>query len=230
MAPKVRKEEPAGGKGRIKFRYTDPDRTMEFTIENVGGEGVKEALQTLGSAIAGRNLVEPKRLKNGKGATPEVETPEEETVEEEEVRLEQAAEDNDDEPADNDNYVAERRPRAAPRAPKFLSELNLTTATMQLDDFVKEKKPDNDLDKYTVIAVWYKQHFNTEEISIDHIFTAYDNLGWRSQMPGPDPSQTLRNLKSTKKNWFVSGSKRGFYKVNWNGEDAVNKMGAAKTT
>ena len=40
---------------------------------------------------------------------------------------------------------------------------------LSLEDFVKEKNPDNDVDKYAVIAVWYKQHFKTEEISIDHI-------------------------------------------------------------
>ena len=106
--------------------------------------------------------------------------------------------------------------------------MNLTTATVSLEDFVKEKNPDNDLDKYAVIAVWFKQHFDTEEISIDHIFTAYKKLGWQAQMPAPDPSQTLRNLKSNK-NWLTGGTKRGFYKVNWNGEDAVNKMGADKT-
>jgi len=227
LAPKNKKDEPPSGKPRIKFRYTDPDRTMEFTIENMAGEGVKEALHTLGTAIAGRTLGEPKRLKNGSGAPAEVITSDqEETVEEEVVPAEQGADDSDDEPTDNDG--AEKRPRSAPRAPKFLSDLNLTTAKVQLSDFIKEKNPDNAVDKYAVIAVWYKQHFNTEEVSIDHIFTAYEKLGWRAQMPGPDPGQPLRDLKS-KKNWLVSGSKRGFYKVNWNGEDAVNKMGAVNT-
>ena len=82
------------------------------------------------------------------------------------------------------------------------------------------------MDRYAVIAVWFKRQFNTEEITIDHIFTAYKALGWQAKLPG-DLSQTFRNLKSNK-NWFDSGSKRGAYKVNWNGESAVNKMGAAK--
>src|SRR5690242_12027330 len=100
MAPKGRKEDPSGGKGRIKFRYTDPERTMEFTIENVAGDGVKEALQTLGSAIAGRNLVTQRRLKNGNGATSEGVTPDEEdAVPEEEVPVEEPAEDVEEESA-----------------------------------------------------------------------------------------------------------------------------------
>lgn len=119
-----------------------------------------------------------------------------------------------------------RKRRPAPRAPKFLSDLDLTKASVQLNDFVQEKNPVGDMDRYAVIAVWFKQHFSMEEISIDEIFTAYRVLGWQAQLPD-DPSQTFRNLKNSK-NWFDSGSKRGSYKVNWNGESAVNKMGATK--
>jgi len=95
-----------------------------------------------------------------------------------------------------------------------------------LADFVQERSPDGDMDKYAVIAVWFKQQLGVDEITIDHIFTAYKALGWQAQLPD-DPSQTFRNLKSNK-NWVDTGSKRGAYKVNWNGEGAVNKMGAAK--
>lgn len=121
---------------------------------------------------------------------------------------------------------ADRPRRRAPRAPKFLNDLDLTKAPVQLTDFVQGKNPEGDMDKFAVIAVWFKEHLQTEEITIDHIFTAYKTLGWQAQLPG-DPSQTFRNLKNNK-NWFDGGSKRGAYKINWNGENAVNKMGAAK--
>jgi hypothetical protein len=114
--------------------------------------------------------------------------------------------------------------RAAPKAPKFLSDLDLTKAPVQLTDFVGEKNPDGDMDRFAVIATWFKQQLNTEEVTIDHIFTAYKALGWQAQLPG-DLSTTFGNLKHSK-NWFGSGSKRGAYKINWNGESAVNKMGA----
>jgi hypothetical protein len=78
---------------------------------------------------------------------------------------------------------------------------------VQLNDFVQEKNPGGDMDKYAVIAAWFKQYLSTEEITIDHIFSAYKALGWQAQLPD-DLSQTFRNLKSNK-NWFDSGSKRG---------------------
>ena len=80
------------------------------------------------------------------------------------------------------------------------------------------------MEKYAVIAAWFKEHLNIEEMSIDHVFTAYKSLGWQAQLPA-DPAQTFRNLKSNK-HWFESGSQRGNYKINWNGLNAVHKMGA----
>jgi len=121
----------------------------------------------------------------------------------------------------------DRPKRRAPKAPKFLSELDLTKASVQIGTFVGEKNPSGDMERYAVIAVWFKEYLTVGEITVDHVFTAYKALGWQAQLP-PDPSQTFRNLKNNK-NWFESGSTRGTYKVNWNGENAVNKMGAAKS-
>src|SRR6185437_8731878 len=123
--------------------------------------------------------------------------------------------------------VEDRRRRPAPKAPKFLSDLDLTKASVQLSSFVDEKNPDGDMERYAVIAHWFKDNLGTVEITIDHIFTAYKVLGWQAQLP-QDPGQTFRNLKSNK-NWFDSGSSRGKYKINWNGETAVNKMGTPKS-
>jgi hypothetical protein len=107
-----------------------------------------------------------------------------------------------------------------------LSELNLTTAPIKLTDFVAEKgNPTETLDRYLVLAAWFKVHFGTEEITADHMFTAYRHLGWQSAMPN-DPTQPLRDLKA-KKNWFDKGGK-GAYKINWSGENTVSKMGASK--
>jgi hypothetical protein len=227
MVTRRGKEEPGSNghnKGKIKFRYMDSERVVDFSVENMAGDSVTEGLHSIANALAGRTLPRggtpnPKRtLESARAveveeetATPEVEVPEEE--------LEETA----DEASGEDGTSTPVRRRHAPRAPKFLSELNLTTASLQLEDFIAQKQPQSDLDKYAVIAQWFKEHFNTEEVSIDHIFTAYRKLGWQAQLPGPDPSQTLRNLK--KKNWFDNGSKRGDFKINWNGSDAVNKMG-----
>ncbi|MGA2205286.1 MAG: hypothetical protein ABSG10_01010 [Terracidiphilus sp.] len=227
MVTRRGKEEPGNNgsnKGKIKFRYMDSERVVDFSVENMAGDSVTEGLHSIANALAGRTLPRggapnPKRTLEGARAAeveeetvaPEVEAPEEE--------LEEIA----DEASGEDGTSTPVRRRPAPRAPKFLSELNLTTAPLQLEDFIAQKHPQSDMDKYAVIAQWFKEYFNTEEVSIDHIFTAYRKLGWQAQLPGPDPSQTLRNLK--KKNWFDNGSKRGDFKINWNGSDAVNKMG-----
>ena len=224
-------------KGTFRFRYMDADRQFEVKADNVTGENLLEGFRHVANAITGRTIPAapaPRQLRSAAAAAASAEAVDNKEKQEEldfepapaaeEIPAEEIREDVDEQ---TNAGAGDKKPRRAPRAPKFLADLNLTTAKVQLADFIKEKNPDSDLDKYAAIAVWYKQHFNIEEISIDHIFTAYDHLGWKAQLPGPDPSQTLRNLKN-KKNWLVVGSKNGFFKVNWNGEDAVNKMSADK--
>jgi hypothetical protein len=227
MASKGRKEEPPSGKGRIKFRYTDPDRTMEFTIENIAGEGVKEALHAFGSAVAGRTLIEPKRLKNGGGgaATSEVVTPnEEETLDEEATTPEEAEEETIEETGE-----APAKPKRKPKAPKIPATPDLTTTKLSLEDFMKQKgNPAEMMDKYAVVAVWYKEQFQITAINIHRIFAAFKVLGWESQLP-TDIEKPLKNLTYTKK-WFEKLEATGDYAIAWPGESEVVKMGAAKTS
>jgi len=235
MAPKGRKDESQSNgksKGGIRFRYMDSERLVDFSVDN-DDANVTDGLRLIANALAGRNIAvaPPKLLKKAGAGSTEVLDPkeDEETLEQPLPFPAPESEDEREEEHEEVGTVSERKQSPAPRAPKFLDELNLPTARVSLADFIKEKDPTSDSDKYAVIATWFKQHFDTEEISIDHIFTAYRALGWQAQLPGPDPSQTLRNLKNNK-NWLVSGTKRGHYKVNWNGEDSVNKMGAAKSS
>jgi hypothetical protein len=237
MANKGRKDESqanGNGKGTFRFRYMDSNRQFEVNADNVDGENLLEGFRHVANAITGRTIAAPapKQLKTPSGGAPTevLDDKDEDTITTTLPFPDEPPADEHEEEEEEEHEVGPgtvKRQRSAPRAPKFLDELNLTTAKVSIEDFIKAKGPDNDLDKYIVIAVWYKQEFKTEEISIDHIFTAYDKLGWRAQLPGPDPSQTLRNLKNNK-NWLVKGSKNGMFKVNWNGEDAVNKMDAAK--
>ncbi|MGH7932212.1 MAG: hypothetical protein ACREQN_03485 [Candidatus Binataceae bacterium] len=110
------------------------------------------------------------------------------------------------------------------RPPKFMDDLDLTKGTKPLAEFIAEKgSPTEMLDRYLVVAVWLKKHLQIEEFTINHIYTAFDNLGWKAQMP-PNHSQPLRDLK-TKKH-FLTKEKSGAYKVNWQGTQHVEKMGA----
>lgn len=215
------------GKGHIKFRYVDGDKYLDLDMEGVANEAVAEGLKSIANALAGKGAAGPARTLPRSTAAPAapVLDSEEEPVSPDEVETE---EDTVEEPVSEETSGEGQEPRprrrSAPKAPTFLSDLDLTKSSVQLADFVQQKNPGGDMERFAVIAFWFKEHMNLDEVTTDHIFTAYKTLGWQSQMPD-DPGQTFRNLKSNK-NWFDSGSKRGAYKINWNGINSVNKMGA----
>jgi hypothetical protein len=230
-----RKEESQSngqGKGRIRFRYMDSERAVDFSVENVGTESVAEGLRSIANALAGRTIaVEPvrrlpKNASTGSSTTvdseEEAETPEPGGVpDEEEVEaLEEAADAGDGTP----------KPKRTPKlkAPKLLAVPNLTEAKVPLADFFKQKHPEDMMDKYAVIAVWYKTEFQITDITIDRVFTAFKHLGIESQLPA-NLEKPLKNLTYTKK-WFEKAPGAGAYSLNWMGESEVGKMatGAAK--
>jgi hypothetical protein len=54
----------------------------------------------------------------------------------------------------NGNGTQKTRKKQIPKAPTFLSDLDLTTATVSLQDFAKAKNPTLMNDKYLVVATW----------------------------------------------------------------------------
>jgi hypothetical protein len=114
------------------------------------------------------------------------------------------------------------------RRPDFMHELDLSTAKKPLADYVQEKGGDglSLLDKYVVVAVWLKEFKNVDEFTIHHIYTAFDNLGWKAQIP-VDHSQPLRDLKG-KKHFVTKEKGAKGYKVSWQGTQYVENLGAQK--
>ena len=45
-------------------------------------------------------------------------------------------------------------------------------------EFVAQKDPKNDMQKYLCAAFWLKTYKRTNEVSVDHIYTAYKVMGW----------------------------------------------------
>ncbi len=229
---KGRKDESqSNGKGRIKFRYTDQERTLDFTMENVTGDSVTEGLRSLANALAGRTLAidTHRRLpKRATDAATEVvdRKDEEETLEQNASPTEEAEQTTEEETEAGDGSAKPKRV-VKPKAPKVLGTPKLTDAKVPLADFMKEKSPDAMWDKYAAVAVWYKQEFQIEEISIDHIYTAFKHLNSESQLP-TDVSMPLKNLVYKRK-WFDLGKDKGTYAINWIGESEVGKMGAVKS-
>lgn len=227
---KGRKEESTNGtgKGRIKFRYTDSDRTLDFSMENVAGESVTEGLRSIANALAGRTIVSD-GARRVSGAKPELAAPaiiggEPETPERDEPQSE-LFEVAEAETADADSTEKPKRV-VKPKAPKLLGTPKLTDAKVSLADFMAQKSPVDMMDKYAAAAVWFKEQFSVLEITIDHIFTAFKHLGVDSQLP-TDVMKPLKNLTYQRK-WFdKSKSTPNTYSINWLGESEVGKMGTA---
>ena len=228
-----RKDEPqsnGNGKGKIKFRYMDSERVVDFSVENMAGDSVTDGLHSIANALAGRTLprggapTPPKRTLAGTtvDVEPEIETPEqEEKLEQEEVETAGDEEEAGDAPA---------KPKKVPKpkAPKLLATPVLSEAKVPLADFMAQKGPTEMMDKYAVVAVWYKEQFQITEMNIDRIFTAFKHLGQESQLP-TEIIKPLSNLAYNRK-WFDKNKTPGNFTINWVGEDNVGKMkpGATK--
>jgi hypothetical protein len=229
MAPR-RKDEShtnGNGKGKIKFRYMDAERLVDFSVDNIAGD-VSDGLHSIANALAGRvlqpQILQPQTrrkplLAGARAGTQlegeEIETPEEQLPEEEvlEAEEEEGADETPSKP---------KRDRT-PKAPKLLSTPNLTEAKVPLADFIKQKNPEEMIAKYAVITVWYKEQFQINEMNIDRIFSAFKHLGLESKLP-TDVEKPLKNLTYTKK-WFEKAKSAGNYTINWIGESEVGKMG-----
>jgi hypothetical protein len=209
----------------------DSERACDFTVDNVNSEGVTEGLRHIANALAGRNIAAAPaapRLPRTIGGTTEVldEKDEKETLETDVLPF---PEETPAEPEQEETETAEAAAAKAKRKvkrPNVLDDPKLTAAKVPLAEFMKERgNPAEMLDKYSVVAVWYKQEFSITEMTIDRIYTAFKHAGWDSQLP-TDVEKPLKNLTYQRK-WFVKTKNPGAYEINWVGEDAVNKMGAA---
>jgi hypothetical protein len=111
-----------------------------------------------------------------------------------------------------------------PPAPKLL-DIQFSDVSPTLREFVASKAPKNDLQRYLVIAYWYKHHRGTEEVNQDHFFTAFRHL----QLTVPrDPRMPIRDLRHPKRTQFSAGKTRGSSVINHVGENIVLEMGKAE--
>lgn len=174
---------------------------------------MKQALSAKGTVIApaATTAVEDHQMEEIDGAASSAEAVEAETEFQDEAQS-----------GDNGSGEAKSKRVRKPKAPKLLDQPKLNEAKVPLQQFLDEKQPDDMMDKYAVMAVWLKEQFNIEEISMDHIYTAFKYLGKQSELP-VDVAKPLNNLLHGRK-WMDKGSTPGGFKLNWVGEDAVGKM------
>jgi hypothetical protein len=202
-------------------------RVIEFELHGRNAT-VSEGIKAFTEAISGRAVVvtEPKRP--ALPAVPKketaVETVDAEPVEQPEgsAAEPEADEVESDETPSNGGGNATKR-NYSYKKPNFLNDLDPSKASKPLTDFIKEKNPSSLMDKYIAVVVWLTTHMGVQEVTIDHVYTIFDQLGWKGEMP-TNPSIPLRDLKS-KKHMLTREDGAEGYKVNFKGEQYVENMG-----
>ncbi len=96
------------------------------------------------------------------------------------------------------------KPRVA-KTPTVINEIDVTTSP-SLKDFVGDFELGPTIDKYLVIALWFRDARGIPSVTVDHIYTCFKILGWSTS--ANDFSKPLRNLRDDQA--MKGGSKDGF--------------------
>jgi hypothetical protein len=102
-------------------------------------------------------------------------------------------------------------------------DLKLDQGSVPFKLFTEQKNPSSINDRVLVAAVWMKDYAKIEEITVDHLFTAFRYMNWNPQPPSY--SQVLVDLRR-KQQKFDKGSSPGAYRINLVGYRAVSEMGS----
>jgi hypothetical protein len=135
-------------------------------------------------------------------------------------------EDNDTQSAVESMPQAETPKRTrtwTPTRPKVLSNIDLAS-DRTFRSFAAEKNPQTNLDKFLVVAAWFKLHRNTDSITTNHVYTCFRHIEWSCDIK--DFNQPLRSLKSDQ--LMNAGQNKGAYAINHLGLDRVDKLGKKK--
>lgn len=235
---KGRKEEfHANGQGRgtFRFRYMDTNRQFEVEANNVSGENLLEGFRHVASAITGRTVAHPvPKLLNPTGAAASA-TADAGGPEDNQERFEfdpqttpaATAVEEDAEAAEHEQAPTSGNGTASKRnysykTPTFLNDLDITKAKKDLKAFMAEKNPPNVTSKYLAVVYWLQKYMDIPEVTIDHVYTVFDHLGCKTEMPN-NPSVPLRDLKS-KSHMLTREPGAEGYKLNFKGGQEVEKM------
>lgn len=107
-----------------------------------------------------------------------------------------------------------------------LVDVRFDDETPKFAEFVAQKDPKNDMQRYLCAAFWLKTYKGINEVSVDHMYTAYKVMGWA--LPAI-PVQPMRELAATRDKRFSKGAEKGHYAINHVGEGFVTtKMGSGQ--
>ncbi|MFZ0633178.1 MAG: hypothetical protein WAM56_17960 [Acidobacteriaceae bacterium] len=192
--------------------------------EDVVMEGIKAFAQAMekGGVTLALPPVRPTLTSGGKrAAAAAIDQDPEETVDETPEEPLVAENDEDEEAGGATSNGAKPTQRRVPRTPEVLSDIDFNTGKVGLKDFISQRNPTDNYERYAAIAVWYRDNQGLDEVNPDRIYTAYKFMDW---IPPNNVAQVLRDLKSNpSKKWFDKGNGKGAYKVNIIG---INKVAA----
>lgn len=198
-------------------------RIIEFELEG-SDISLQESLKSITAALSRPTVVAAPRQQQRLGTTRSVAEDVLDSSGEPSEDLEQVEEiDQEEEPT----AIAAAAPKKQKKPPKMavpsLVDIRFDDKTPTFAEFVEQKEPKNDMQKYLCAAFWLKTHKNVNEVSIDHMYTAYKVMGWA--LP-TTPVQPMRELAATRDKRFSKGAEKGHYAINHIGEGFVTtKMG-----
>jgi hypothetical protein len=198
---------PTGGMSKVRFIMLD--------AELPSGD-VEQITQAIQNALRPVQAVQPRRVTaistNQRVADPLGEELEEEGAFSPEI-LDEDVEVN----SGAIKRVAPSRPRKY-RSPKVLSDVDLSTAP-SWTEFVASHNPSSILDKYLMVAAWFKEHRGINAITADHVYTCFRTANWSVGIE--DFGQPLRRLRADQ---LMGGDAKGGFVINHIGLNDVNKM------
>lgn len=198
-------------------------RIIEFELEG-SDISLQESLKSITAALSRSTVVVAPRQQQRLGSMRNVAEVAMNNSDEPPEDLEYAeALEQEEEPIASASTAAKKQRKQPKMAAPNLVDIRFDDEKPTFAEFVEEKSPKNEMQKYLCVAFWLKTHKGINEVSIDHIYTAYRLMGWA--LP-TSPVQPMRELAATRDKRFSKGAEKGHYAINHIGEGFVTtKMG-----
>jgi len=97
------------------------------------------------------------------------------------------------------------KPRVA-KTPTVLNEIDANSEP-SLKGFGAQYDLSSTIDKYLVVALWFRDARNTPTITVDHVYTCFKLLNWSTS--SNDFQKPMRNLRDEQS--LKGGSKEGYF-------------------
>ena len=96
-----------------------------------------------------------------------------------------------------------RKPRPA-KVPTVISDIDVKSEP-SLKEFVAEYELKSGVDKYLVIALWFRDARSIDSITVDHVYTCFRLLSWPTA--STDFAKPLKNLRDEQS---MTGGAKGY--------------------